>query len=374
MRLAVIGAGPGGLYAALAAAKRGLRVDLFEKRRIGDGVVCGECIFDSLGIMTRPGRGLLHDVNEIVLRSRRTYHLPVSPYRRLWMVDRTVWQRGLAEEAVVSGVAIHEREPVSVGMLHEMKGAYDWVIDAGGAPSVTSRAYGFSSDYFQRYMLAYQVVLRGDFSGLIPAIKAGFLPTMPRDVMPGYYWVFPRNADTANVGVGGTAWRGGRFRVDLKALLPMVMEREGLAGMTVLRRGGGLIPARIHPRLLYDNILLVGDAAGVTSSLHGGGIDLACLSGILAVEAIVKGRQGVENYRNRLMTCLQEKLTMETLMIGKMRHLSFKEFDDILHATAERGAFIRTKIALRHPDLLLAVWKWLRRKLDVKTRITCEDL
>jgi flavin-dependent dehydrogenase len=43
MKLAIIGAGPGGLYAALAAAGQGLQVDLWEKGRVGEGIVCGEC-------------------------------------------------------------------------------------------------------------------------------------------------------------------------------------------------------------------------------------------------------------------------------------------------------------------------------------------
>ena len=39
-------------------------------------------------------------------------------------------------------------------------------------------------------------------------------------------------------------------------------------------------------RLIYDNILLVGDAAGLTSPLHGGGIDMAVISGEEAAKSI----------------------------------------------------------------------------------------
>lgn len=35
MKIAIIGAGPGGLYAALAAAKQNIQVDLFEKEKSG---------------------------------------------------------------------------------------------------------------------------------------------------------------------------------------------------------------------------------------------------------------------------------------------------------------------------------------------------
>jgi digeranylgeranylglycerophospholipid reductase len=362
MKIAIIGAGPGGLYAALAAAGRGLHVELWEKGRVGDRIVCGECIFDSLGIMAEPGRGLLYPVTDIVLHACRTHELHIGRYRRLWMMDRKVWQRNLAERAVACGVAIHEGVRVTPARLQEMEGAFDGIIDASGAPSVTSRLYGFSREYRQQGMLAYQVVLQGDFSALYPRIKAGFFRELPPEVLPAYYWVFPRHAAVANVGIGCCLGKDGVSAIDLKTLLQEVFKREGLEGMTVLRRGGGLVPSRILSRLWYGKILLAGDAAGLASPLHGGGIDLACLSGILAVDAIMTGKAGVERYRERLAGCLRERTAMEMLTAEKMRTLPFQAFDDILHAAASRGAVIRTKVGLRHADLLLAAWKWLRKK------------
>ena len=85
MKIAIIGAGPGGLYAALAAAKKGMQVELFEKRRVGEGIVCGECIFDSLRIMPRPGLGLLRPVDEILLAG--TQGLSICPFQTPAPVD-----------------------------------------------------------------------------------------------------------------------------------------------------------------------------------------------------------------------------------------------------------------------------------------------
>ena len=211
-------------------------------------------------------------------------------------------------------------------------------------------------------MLAYQVVVNGDFSALLPAIKAVFLRDLPREVMPGYYWVFPRDAETANVGIGYAVREGYRYCTDLKALLADVLKREGLSGLPVLRKGGGLISARILTDLVYDRTLLVGDAAGLTSPLHGGGIDLACLSGVLAVEAVAEGRPGVDRYRRRLTGYLREKSAMEDLAIEKMRTLRFEEWDTLLHAAAVPQSALRARAALRHADLLFAAWKWLRKK------------
>ena len=107
MKMAIIGAGPGGLYAALAAVRKNIKVDLFEKRKVGEGIVCGECIFDSLGIMARPGRGLLHPVEGLVLKGSGEYRFPLGRHKPLWMLDRRIWQQDLSRQAQELGVRLH---------------------------------------------------------------------------------------------------------------------------------------------------------------------------------------------------------------------------------------------------------------------------
>jgi len=366
MKIAIIGAGPGGLYAALAAARQNIQVDLFEKRKVGEGIVCGECIFDSLGIMAIPGRGLLHPVDEIVLQGSSPYIFPLSRHRKLWMLDRKTWQRDLAKQAADRGVVIHENAKITSARLRQMQKAYDWMIDASGAPSITSRLYQFSDEYFREYLLAHQVVLAGDFSTLVPHIKFAFLPNLPAEYQPAYAWVFPKDAGQANVGVICTA-RGAlnKNRLDLKQLLADVVCEEGLADATVLERGGGIGVCRILPRLRYDNIILAGDAAGLTSALHGGGIDMACLSGVLAVSAIREGESGIAAYEKKLKKYIHEKNELEKITIQKMRTLSFDQFDDLLRGVTSPSRWVRLKTAWHHQDMLYATLKWFGKKKDM---------
>ena len=366
MRIAIIGAGPGGLYAALAAAKQNIRVELFEKRKVGEGIVCGECIFDSLGIMPRPGRGLAHPVDEIVLTARGDYTFPLSRHRRLWMLDRRTWQQDLAHRAASLGVRIHENTKITRERLRQMQKENDWVLDASGAPSATSRLYQFSGDYFREYLLAHQLVLAGDFSALHPRIKIAFFPNLPARVQPAYYWVFPKDGKTANVGVVCTL-RGvvSKDRLDLKELLADALRAEGLTDAIVLERGGGIGPSRMLPRLVYDNIMLIGDAAGLTSPLHGGGIDMACLSGVLAAGAVVEGNQGVAAYQEKLSRYMQEKLALEKVTIRKMRTLNFARFDHLLGGVTSLSKLTRLKIALRHLDMFYVTMKWFGTKKEI---------
>jgi len=366
MKIAIIGAGPGGLYAALTAAKQNIQVDLFEKRKVGEGIVCGECIFDSLSVMTRPSPGLLRPVDEVVLKGSRDYTFPLSRHRKLWMLDRKTWQQGLAKQAAKMGVAVYENTRITPDRLRQMQKEYDWILDASGAPSVTSRAYQFTTDYFREYLLAHQAVVAGDFTALMPRIKFGFFRNLPAEFQPGYFWVFPKDGQTANVGVVCTV-RGklGKDDVDLKKLMVDVLCAEGLTDATVLEKGSGIAASRMLPRLIYDNIILVGDAAGLTSALHGGGIDTACLSGVLAVEAASEGQTGIAGYEKKLKEYFQEKNALEQVTIQKMRSLTFNQFDDLLRGVTSPGKFARFKIALRHLDMFYVTLKWFGTKKEM---------
>ncbi|HOF05822.1 MAG TPA: NAD(P)/FAD-dependent oxidoreductase [Syntrophales bacterium] len=364
LHLAVIGGGPGGLHAAIAAARQGMKVTLFEKRELGEHIICGECIFDSLDLLPPPGAGLLYEVEAVLLSARGSYRLPIGRYRRLYMMDRRVWQRQLAATAADLGVSVLAGAKINIAGLRELRDRFDWIIDASGAPSITSRAYGFTGEYLRNPLLAYQYFVEGDFSALFLSrtIKVVFPPHVERDYLPGYYWLFPKNEHQANFGVVFTHGRAGKFPLRLKELLHEIAGRESLSLESVGHRGGGLIPTRILDRLVHERIVLVGDAAGLPSPLHGGGIDLACISGTLAAAAISKGATGVAAYRRDLLRLLQHKLAVEKILIAKMKTLSWAAFDDLIHAAAVRSAGIRTRVGLRHPGLLAAAWRWLQKR------------
>ena len=94
----------------------------------------------------------------------------------------------------------------------------------------------------------------------------------------------------------------------------------------------------IKAGLLWENIILIGDAAALCSPLHGGGIDMACISGHIAAELIASNR--VYQYPARLWNIVGKKLTME------MRLLKLWHF----------GGYSFVPLAFRHPGLLRGVF------------------
>ncbi|HHW42096.1 MAG TPA: NAD(P)/FAD-dependent oxidoreductase [Syntrophomonadaceae bacterium] len=308
-RICVIGGGPAGLAAALEGARLGLKVDLLERNRIGANIRCAEGFYDSLRLLGKPRAGLRFKVQEAVLKVQREYKVDCRKID-LWMIDRSEWQRSLADQAWEAGARILENMRVTVDTLRDLQREYDWIIDSSGVPSVTSLLYGFR-DYYRRYgAVTAQYVVEGDFSKLGERLKFVLFP-----YYAGYYWIFPKGRDatgreTANVGIGYfPSKRGREKRGDiLWEELNNVLEREKIEGK-IIRRLGGLAPVKLREQLRYGNILLVGDAAGCASPLHGGGIDTAYVTGQLAARWIASSRE--YDFSHEVWRLLRRKLEVE---------------------------------------------------------------
>ncbi len=303
--IAVIGGGPAGLYAAIRGAELGLKVVLYEKGKIGCGIKCGEGFIDTLGVLGRPEEGVLFMVEKVIFFSGKEYRIHLLKNHGLWMIDRSTWQKELAKRAQQKGVSIKEDFPIGKNQLLEMLNTYQYIIDASGAPSVTSRINGFVPLYLRNATLSAQYVIEGDFGFLGKnTILAGYEPHYI-----GCYWIFPKGQNIANVGFG-------RFNMDKKGKgfhleheLHRILKKEGLDDYGILKKVFSFSPSNGVDKLVWGNILLVGDAAALSSPLHGAGIDMACISGQIAAEAIASHE--IHHYPVKLWDIVGKKLTME---------------------------------------------------------------
>ncbi|NLJ55998.1 MAG: NAD(P)/FAD-dependent oxidoreductase [Firmicutes bacterium] len=285
MRVAVVGGGPAGLTAAKTAADNGLEVTLFEHYRIGERINCGEGFFDILGLCGKPGAGVLFKVQQVLLKVNKLYRID-STELNLWMIDRASWQRYLAEEACTSGVKILEETPIRIQDMKLLQQDFDWVIDASGVSSISLKAVNNTGENRNRAALTIQCRLEGDFSSLKNSLKAVLEPHYQ-----GYYWIFPKKASKrgiANVGIGFFNYPSAK--IDLRRELFRVLQQENLQNCPILEYRGGKIPLNRVSPFMRGNTLLVGDAAGLASSLYGGGLDMAVVSGRLAALSLAQGK------------------------------------------------------------------------------------
>ncbi len=361
-RVCILGGGPAGLAAAIEAAGLGLAVDLFERNRIGDHIRCAEGFVDTMHRIGQPRTGVRFKVNEAVVQVDREYRVCCQGVP-LWMIDRAEWQRGLGEQAASEGVQLHENTRIDCRAFTEIQRNYDWVIDASGAPSLTSLQHGFR-DHYRRYS-AYtaQYVMEGDFAAFDERLKFVLFPHYE-----GYYWVFPKGPDsqgrsTANVGIGlfreGSIGGGSSLLWESLDRLWALEQVEG----RVLRRHGGIVPIRLLDRLDYGNVLLVGDAAGCASPLHGGGIDISFSVGRLAARWIAAqtGRLPLEDplfdsnksYTSAVWDFLQPKLRVENQIIRLWSQLDRSALDTLVSLTTRDWRQMRLWSALSISWLLL---------------------
>lgn len=333
--LAIIGAGPGGLYAAREAAALGLKVSVFEKHRVGERINCAEGFFDLLQLLDPPAHETCRRIKELEIEMKDKFLVDCSAMN-LWMIDRTLWQKSLAGEVQRAGCLIYENHPVSAQDINKLKKQFDWVIQAGGVKNYPLNTGG---------QLAYtaQYTMEGDFSR-----QAGRIRIVIEPHHIGYYWIFPKSPRVANVGIGRFAKKPGPVAT-LGEELQRVIVKEGLADNKILKKSGGPIPVARASVLVEDNMMLVGDAAGLASPLHGGGIDTACISGILAARAAAAGNPA--QYMVKIRQILAARLQMEQAVLKAWRDLPFEEVNDLLAMALGAGP-VRLSGLWKHRRLL----------------------
>jgi flavin-dependent dehydrogenase len=107
---------------------------------------------------------------------------------------------------------------------------------------------------------------------------------LSQDYPGGYAWLFPKGA-RANLGLGIDQSIKRDLKTPLDALHRQLVA-AGRVGSEVLFHTGGAIPVGgMRERLVFGNVLFIGDAAGLTHPITGAGIAAAVISGERAGQA-----------------------------------------------------------------------------------------
>jgi digeranylgeranylglycerophospholipid reductase len=182
----------------------------------------------------------------------------------------------------------------------------------------------------------------------------------------GYIWIFPKNKDTANVGIGMQLSKLSG-PADVKKHLDKFIQ-----GDPRLRKGRPLelvsgavsICAPIE-KTVGDGILLVGDAARQIDPITGGGISNSCKSGKVAGEVLAKAakandfsEKSLMRYENGWRDLIENQLYRNWLAKEKLVTLSDETFDKIIATLNEVGVdkmstfAILKAIEAKYPELV----------------------
>ncbi|QBI18205.1 NAD(P)/FAD-dependent oxidoreductase [Egibacter rhizosphaerae] len=283
----VVGAGPAGSAAALAArrARPEASVLLLDRAEFPRDKSCGDGIAPhAMDVLARLGVGDVVDDYQQVTRlslaapSGRTVTRPLSRPDRV--VPRAVFDARLVVAAERAGV-VHRQHRVRSLVTRPGRVVVDGeiaartLVAADGAHSVVRRALGLARNPDHALAVAIRAYA--------PAHDAVQRIHLVAAHWPSYAWTFPIGDGRANVGYGAFRADFPGQRKDFLGALEDALGPTGLDPDTVL---GHPLPVSSHrPPAAVGRILLVGDAASLINPVSGEGIYYALASGELAGRA-----------------------------------------------------------------------------------------
>lgn len=380
----VVGAGPAGSMTAKWAAKGGARVLMVEKRQeIGSPVRCGEGIsrswLDSVGIKL-DSKSLAREVKgaKIVAPNGTSFYLSekMAGNEVGLVLDRVFFDKLLARDAVKAGADLMLKTSAvkllkdgsrvtgvrvrSFGETRDIR--CGCVVGADGFESQVGRWAGIDTSLAPRditscfqYRLT-NIEQEADYCEFVLGSKAP----------GGYIWIFPKNEDTANVGIGMQLTKL-KDTADVKKHLDRFIQ-----GDPRLRKGrplelvsGAVSICAPVDKTVGNGVLLVGDAARQIDPITGGGISNSCKAGKVAGEVLARAakekdfsERSLQRYEKGWRDMLENHLYRNWLAKEKLVTLSDDTFNKIISALNEVGVekmstyAILKAIESRYPELV----------------------
>jgi len=382
--IVVVGAGPAGSMTAKWAAKSGARVLMIEKRQeIGSPVRCGEGIsrswLDSVGIKL-DAKSVAWQVKgaKIVAPNGKSFYLSekMAGNEVGLVLDRVFFDKLLAKDAVKAGsdlmlktsaVGLIKKDGKVSGVKIKSFGETKdikcgCVVGADGYESQVGRWAGINTSLAPRDITScFQYRLTNidqeyDYCEFILGSKAP----------GGYIWMFPKDKDTANVGLGIQLTKL-KDPAEVKKYLDKYIQ-----GDPRLRKGrplemvsGAVSICAPIDRTVADGILLVGDAARQIDPITGGGISNSCRAAKVAGEVLGKAtkernfsERSLQRYEKGWRDLLEDHLYRNWMAKEKLVTLSDDTFNKIIVTLNEVGVEKVSSYALlkaiekKHPELV----------------------
>ncbi len=290
----VVGAGPAGSTAARYAAKNGCSVLLLEKdREIGVPVRCGEAVGEKglRAVLEPKDSWLANRIDAVRLIAPNGTPVDVAHPDGGFILDRKVFDYDLARMAALEGAEVVTKafvfnlvkkdENICGVKVNHMGNDYEIkskiVIATDGVESRVGRWAGIKTHVRLRDMESCAQITLGNIN--VEHHVCGFY--FSRKWAPGgYAWVFPKDSQTANVGLGISGEYSAE-KAAMEYLNDFIYEKFPDASRLITVAGG--VPCAPYMQdIVRGGFMMVGDAAHQSNPISGGGIIQSILAGEIA--------------------------------------------------------------------------------------------
>lgn len=307
----IVGGGPAGTTTAMALEQSGLKTALLDKDVFPRDKICGDFIAikglkETFDLKPELKTIFKEFPKKAVNRSTHFYVDKYDPICINWVttsytIKRIDFDNVLMEQVkkagvveVIEGEGIKEIERTTEGFeLRASSGATfqcRMLIGADGAHSVVAKklaGYRVNKDYYGGSVRAYYNKLESIDSKVNEVY-------IHRQVVPGYFWLFPLSGTQANVGLGMHSRFIAKNKINLKQLMldfvkthPVLKKKFNTAEMDGKIEGFGLPFYSKRYALSGEGFLLTGDAGSLMDPSNGEGIIQAIVSGKLAAKMAI---------------------------------------------------------------------------------------
>ena len=376
----VVGAGPAGSIAARFAAEQGVSVLMLEKDRdVGYPVRCGEAI-SKAGVeeFIKPDeKWIAAKINKFSLNAPDGSEVIIEFGDAGYVLERRIFDYELARTAAEAGTEILTRAYVNGllfndGKVRGVKYEYNGeqketkskiVITADGVESRVGRWAGLKTHIdFRDMESAVQITAAN-----IPVNQNTLYFYFGKDVAPnGYFWVFPKGNNKANIGLGVSGLIG--KQKSAQSFLDDFMNKH-YPGAPVLTKIAGGVPCSITlDKISAPGIMLVGDAARQVNPLSGGGIASGMIGGKIA--GTIAGQAIKMNRLDHILTydkAWNERLGKRHETFNRIKegiyNFSDEKFNSIAHSVLKIPIEKRTlgkvftNALINNPSLLVDIAK-----------------
>jgi geranylgeranyl reductase family protein len=234
----------------------------------------------------------------------------------------------------------------------------DWVIGAEGERSLVAKILA----KYQKELRHYSAGIRQYWQGVTHCHPQNYIELhFIKDLLPGYFWIFPMGDGICNVGLGMRSDRVSKGRVNLKKELeriiqenPMFQSRFKEAKAIETPKGWGL-PMGSKPQTIGgEGFLLLGDAASLIDPFTGEGIGNGMKSGWIAAEEIRNAYQNNrwgglgDAYHQRVHRSLGDEFRVSDFL---QRSLDYPWLFDAVVRKANKSQLLKETLICMFEDL-----------------------